>query len=146
MAYGKSTPTYPTDTVVVQINECLTRLGKTLLPGTWAVESYPLLRYIPGYFRVLQNWHAEELALFREQVSNVRQEMLREKEEALSFSPVEMDERMEKAKRHSQNSFVRYLLERQEKFELSDDELAYVAGSMFGAGADTVCFTFPFFF
>ena len=31
-----------------------------------------------------------------------------------------------------------YLLERQEGMGLSDDELAYLAGSMFGAGSDTV--------
>lgn len=31
-----------------------------------------------------------------------------------------------------------YLLEQQEESGLSDDELAYLAGSMFGAGSDTV--------
>ena len=31
-----------------------------------------------------------------------------------------------------------YLLERQEGMGLSDDELAYLAGSMFGAGSDSV--------
>lgn len=35
--------------------------------------------------------------------------------------------------------FVTYLLEGQEELGLSDDELAYLAGSMFGAGSDTVC-------
>ena len=35
-------------------------------------------------------------------------------------------------------SFARYLLENQEKEGLGDDELAYIAGSMFGAGTDTV--------
>ena len=34
--------------------------------------------------------------------------------------------------------FAKYLIERQNEFELDDDELAYLAGSMFGAGSDTV--------
>ena len=34
--------------------------------------------------------------------------------------------------------FVTYLLEKQEEMGMSDDELAYLAGSMFGAGSDTV--------
>lgn len=38
----------------------------------------------------------------------------------------------------SKNYIARYSLEHQAEFELSDDELAYVTGSMFGAGADTV--------
>jgi cytochrome P450 len=34
-------------------------------------------------------------------------------------------------------SFGKYLLERQQELELSDNETAYLAGSMFGAGSDT---------
>ena len=34
-------------------------------------------------------------------------------------------------------SFGKYLLERQKELELSDNETAYLAGSMFGAGSDT---------
>lgn len=41
-------------------------------------------------------------------------------------------------KQEAQPCFAKYLLERQQEFELSDDELAYLAGSMFGAGSDTV--------
>ena len=35
-------------------------------------------------------------------------------------------------------SFTKYLLKNHEKEGLSDNEFAYVVGSMFGAGADTV--------
>lgn len=38
----------------------------------------------------------------------------------------------------AQPSFVTYLLDYQEEFGLGDDELAYLAGSMFGAGSDSV--------
>ena len=34
-------------------------------------------------------------------------------------------------------SFGKYLLERQQELELSDNETAYLAGSMFGTGSDT---------
>jgi hypothetical protein len=41
------------------------------------------------------------------------------------------------------DSFASYLLAHQEEYSLSDDEAAYLAGSMFGAGADTVRPPFP---
>lgn len=40
---------------------------------------------------------------------------------------------------HIEECFAKYLLEHQTQNDLSDDEMAYLAGSMFGAGADTVC-------
>ena len=40
--------------------------------------------------------------------------------------------------RETRPSFTKYLLENQEKEDLHDNELAYAAGSIFGAGADTV--------
>ncbi|KAK0497939.1 cytochrome P450 [Armillaria luteobubalina] len=35
------------------------------------------------------------------------------------------------------SSFGKYLIERQKEYQLNDDETAYLAGSMFGAGSDT---------
>lgn len=35
-------------------------------------------------------------------------------------------------------SFAGYLLDHQKEFDLTDEELAYLAGSMYGAGSDTV--------
>lgn len=35
------------------------------------------------------------------------------------------------------DSFGKYLLERQPELDLSDDQTAYLAGSIFGAGSDT---------
>lgn len=58
----------------------------------------------------------EELTLFKSQLQSVRQKM-------------ECGE--------VPQSFGKYLLERQNELELSDDETAYLAGSMFGAGSDT---------
>lgn len=41
--------------------------------------------------------------------------------------------------------FAKKILERQEEYGLTDNEAAYLAGSMFGAGADTVSFLGLFF-
>ncbi|KAG6875606.1 hypothetical protein C0993_008334, partial [Termitomyces sp. T159_Od127] len=35
------------------------------------------------------------------------------------------------------SSFAKYLIERQESLSVSDDETAYLAGALFGAGSDT---------
>jgi hypothetical protein len=37
-----------------------------------------------------------------------------------------------------QPCFAKYVIERQSEYDLTDDESAYLAGSMFGAGSDTV--------
>jgi cytochrome P450 len=74
-------------------------------------------RYVPGYLKELQDGHAEELNLFKTQLAEVHAKMQRG--EALL------------------PSFGKYLLERQSELELTDNETAYLAGSMFGAGSDT---------
>ncbi|KZT26043.1 cytochrome P450 [Neolentinus lepideus HHB14362 ss-1] len=116
LTYGKTTSTSYSDPVVQEVNKCLTRLGVTLQPGKWLVDAFPILRYVPGYLKTLQEWHQEELALFRSQVEAVRKQI-----ESGQARP----------------SFAKYLLERQADFDLTDNELAYLAGSMFGAGSDT---------
>ncbi|KAF8797498.1 cytochrome P450 [Phlegmacium glaucopus] len=116
LAYGQNPKSYE-DPDIQAVNRCLTRLGNTLRPGVWKVDVYPFLRYIPGYLKELQDGHAEELALFKRQLNVVRSNM----ERGEGLPP----------------SFGKYLLERQKELELSDNETAYLAGSMFGAGSDT---------
>ncbi|KAF8148666.1 cytochrome P450 [Crassisporium funariophilum] len=116
LAYGKNPKTYD-DPDVVAVNRCLTRLGNTLRPGVWKVDVYPFLRYVPGYLKELQDGHSEELGLFKSQLNEVKLK-------------VENGEEVPQ-------SFGKYLLERQKELDLSDNETAYLAGSMFGAGSDT---------
>ncbi|KAJ2917541.1 hypothetical protein MD484_g2847, partial [Candolleomyces efflorescens] len=116
LAYGKD-PKGRDDPNIDAVNRCLTRLGHALRPGLWRVDVYPFLRYIPGYLKELQDGHAEELALFKGQLVEVKKAMDRGEEVPQSFG--------------------KYLVERQAELELSDDETAYLAGSMFGAGSDT---------
>jgi len=77
MTYGKLTPTSYSDHEVIQVNKCLARLGVTMRPGAWLVDTYPILRYIPRYLTQLKEWHEEELQLFTEQLDVVKKMIVR---------------------------------------------------------------------
>jgi cytochrome P450 len=105
------------DPDVASVNACLRRLGENLIPGKWKVNTLPFMKYIPGYLKELHDGHAEELALFKRKLFEVKDKVAK---------GVEVP-----------NSFGRYLLEKQKVLGLSDDEAAYLAGSLFGAGSET---------
>lgn len=116
IAYGKTTPTSYSDPEVRAVNKCLARLGAALRPGANFVDTYPILRYIPGYGSHLRRYQKEEEALYKKEVNTVRRNL---------------------AKGEAQPSFAAYLLEHQDRLGLSDRELYYLAGAIFGAGSDT---------
>ena len=72
LTYGKTSPTTYTDPEVLEVNKCLNRLAVSLRPGAYLVDSFPLLRHVPGYLSDLRRWHMDELRLFREQLSVVK--------------------------------------------------------------------------
>jgi len=116
LAYGVF-PNGPNDPDIEAVNDCLYMLGITMRPGAWLVDYWPILQYIPGYLKELQDGHAKELSLFKRKLFEVKDKLARGEEIA--------------------NCFAKHLLERQADLELSDNETAYLAGSMFGAGSDT---------
>ncbi|KAH7922012.1 cytochrome P450 [Leucogyrophana mollusca] len=116
ITYGKSTPTSANDQEVVRINKVARIFLSVILPGAYLVERIPLLRYFPGYTKDLDQWHDEELRLFTEQVDRVKSEV---------------------ATNAAGPSFVKTLLENGDTHQLSPDEMAYLAGTLFGAGSDT---------
>ncbi|KAA1472624.1 cytochrome P450 [Dentipellis sp. KUC8613] len=116
LTYGKPSPSFKSDPDVVLVTQCLMRLGAAIRPGAHLVEHLPWLQYIPFYGKTLRQYHREELDLFRRQLRETRQQM------AMGKAP---------------SSFGKYLLERQQELSLSDDEIAYLCGSMFGAGSET---------
>lgn len=141
ISYGKTTPTSYSDPEVQAVNCCLRRLGSALRPGTYLVDTYSFLRYIPGYLSHLRKYHEEELQLFREQVNVVRKQLVtvittvhRSKQglSRIGYCSLTL------AAGEAQPSFTTYLLDNQQTLGLSDNELAYLVGSMFGAGSDTV--------
>ncbi|KAI9461381.1 cytochrome P450 [Boletus coccyginus] len=116
ITYGKTTPTAYSDPEVVAVNRCLARFGQAMRPGAYLVDTYPILKYVPGYLTQLKKWHEEELALFQGQLNLVREQMERG---------------------DAKPCFSKFLLENQREYGVADAEIAYVAGSMFGAGSDT---------
>lgn len=76
ITYGKTTPTAYSDPEVVAVNRCLSRFGQVMRPGAYLVDTYPILKYVPGYLTQLRKWHQEELALFQGQLNLVRERMV----------------------------------------------------------------------
>lgn len=76
LTYGKITPTSYSDPEVQEINRYLARLGTALRPGAYLVDSFPILRYLPGYLSKLKRYHREELSLFMRQLEGVRRNMV----------------------------------------------------------------------
>ncbi|KAG1801962.1 cytochrome P450, partial [Suillus variegatus] len=114
--YGKITPTSYTDPEVVAVNKTLGRFHQAIRPGAYLVDTYPILRFVPGYLSQLKAWHKEEHALYNRQLDAVRRQM-REGTTAPSFA--------------------RFILEHQKQYQLEDKDLEYVAGTMFAAGSGT---------
>lgn len=117
ITYGKTTRTKWFDEDVKAVNECLERLGRSLAPGKYWVDKIPLLRYLPfdiqNWKADGKKWHKTELALFSKQLNQVRDDI--KKGEGI-------------------DCFARYIIGHQVEYQLSNDEAAYLAGSMFGAG------------
>ncbi|KAH9948109.1 cytochrome P450 [Amylocystis lapponica] len=116
LAYGKTTPTSYSDPEVESVNRAMERFASALRPGAYLVDTYPALRYIPGYLDDLRKYHQEEYELYRGQVDIVKGKLI-----AGQAPP----------------SFTAHLLENQNEFGLDNKELAFLTGSMFGAGSDT---------
>lgn len=92
MTYGKATSTY-NDPEVIQVNTSAQIVGRTMLPGAWLVDSYPILQYVPGYLSQLKSWHAEELQLFRGQLNRVRGQIVSVHADQLESDFAQLSER-----------------------------------------------------
>ncbi|KAG1854462.1 cytochrome P450 [Suillus subalutaceus] len=114
--YGKTTPTSYTDPEVVAVCKSSARFGRAMKPGAYLVDTYPILRFVPGYLSQLKAWHQDELALFNGQLDVVRKQM---------------------REGTARPCFARFILEQQKQYQLEGKELGYVAGGMFAAGSDT---------
>jgi cytochrome P450 len=91
------------------------------IPGKYAVERYPALKYLPSF---LAPW---------------KKEVLQQRQKDIQLYTELMDEVREKVvKGTAPTCFAKHLLEEQESLGMSDMEIAYTAGSPFGAGVETV--------
>ncbi|KAG2753557.1 hypothetical protein P692DRAFT_20829083 [Suillus brevipes Sb2] len=57
-------------------NECF--LGMQLPWSSYLVDTYPILRFVPGYLNQLKVWRQEKHALFKGQLDAVRRQMVRD--------------------------------------------------------------------
>ncbi|KAG1820042.1 cytochrome P450 [Suillus variegatus] len=115
ITYGKMTPTSYTDPAVVDMNRFSARLGQAVKPGAYLVDTYPILRFVPGYLRQLKAWNREEMVFYNEQLDAVRRQM----REGIAMP-----------------SFAKFMLENQKQYQIGDKELAFLGGVVFGAGTD----------
>ncbi|KIY70581.1 cytochrome P450 [Cylindrobasidium torrendii FP15055 ss-10] len=120
MTYGKGAPSSGSDPDVANVLKCIERIGKAVRPGSYIVEKYPFLKYVPFYGRELRQWHRDEQALFSRQLNSVRTRLV------------------------IGGCFGKYLIESQKELGLDNDEMAYLAGTMFGAGSATTASTISF--
>lgn len=123
ITYGKTTPSAYTDPEIIAVNRCMDRFSQTAAPGSYLVDLFPFLKYVPGYMRTLRKWHKEELALFQGQINIVKQRL---------------------AEGKVQPCFAKYLLEHQVQEQIGENQLAYLAGTMFGNGADSTAIVIGF--
>ncbi|KAI1342943.1 cytochrome P450 [Xylariaceae sp. FL0016] len=119
IGYGKRIVTGKEEPLrrIIQVNHHLERIAS---PGSYLVDTLPVLKYLPTWLAPFKNegarLHDEELGLFRELLEEVRQKM------------------------HDGTAvpcFASEFIRRQEKSQLSDDEGAYLVGTMFEAGSGT---------
>ncbi|KAM5511934.1 hypothetical protein FOXYSP1_06734 [Fusarium oxysporum f. sp. phaseoli] len=120
VTYGRRVEDVRSDIVVRRNAEAMERLTMVNIPGKYAVERYPALKYLPTF---LAPW---------------KKEVLQQRQKDIQLYTELMDEVREKvAQGTSPTCFAKHLLEEQESLGMSDLEIAYTAGSPFGAGVET---------
>ncbi|KAK5310121.1 hypothetical protein LTR93_012107 [Exophiala xenobiotica] len=128
IGYGKTIDTGDEPDVrdAVQVVHTVERVAA---PGAYLVDTFPVLLHLPAWLapfkREAARLHEFEITLFRRLLSEVRDKM--------------------KANNTSE-CFMKIFLEKQEEFGLSDDEGAYVVGTLFEAGAGTTASAMMSFF
>ncbi|KAK7757152.1 hypothetical protein SLS62_000701 [Diatrype stigma] len=120
VTYGRRVEDVRTDVVVRRNAESMDRLTSVNIPGKFAVERYPALKYVPS---ILAPWKAE---------------VLKQRKKDIDLYNILMDEvRNRVAKGISPPCFAKQLLDEQANIGMSDLEVAYAAGTPFGAGVET---------
>lgn len=109
------------DPLVTQVNQCLTTGSRYLIPQGSLLDQYTLLRYLPPWInpwlKTGQELHRRELSLFLGVFHQVRERRDKEEED----SPVHQ-------------CFAAKVQQRQQEYNLTDEEACYLSGSLFGAG------------
>jgi len=108
------------DPLVNRINDLMHRLVRAALPGAFLVEIFPVMKYLPSWMakwkREGLEWHRKDTEMFQDLMLDVEKQM----------------------KYGTNNpSFSSLLLDKRDKHALTKKEESWLAGTMFGAGAET---------
>ncbi|EGS17163.1 uncharacterized protein CTHT_0064770 [Thermochaetoides thermophila DSM 1495] len=120
VTYGRRVEDVKTDKVVRMNAESMTRLTLVNIPGKYAVERYPLLKHVPSF---LAPWKREVLEQRRKDI------------EMYTGLMEDVKKRLTAGK--LPDCFAKHLLDEQKNLGMTDLEIAYTAGSPFGAGVET---------
>ncbi|KAK8112121.1 uncharacterized protein PG998_008578 [Apiospora kogelbergensis] len=129
VTYGRRVTDVASDEVVRCNIEAMERLTSVNIPGKYAAERYPVLKYVPAIFAP---WKAEVL---KQRQKDIRM-----------YMGLLNDIKDKVARGVATPCFTTHLLEEQEALGMTDLELAYTAGSPFGAGIETTSGTLASFF
>ncbi|AEO67375.1 uncharacterized protein THITE_2116283 [Thermothielavioides terrestris NRRL 8126] len=120
VTYGRRVEDVDTDAVVRMNDEAMDRLTSVNIPGKYAVERYPALKYVPSIFAP---WKAQVLE--------------QRKKDIQMYTGLMDDVRKRLAAGKLPDCFAKHLLDEQHNLGMSDLEVAYTAGTPFGAGVET---------
>ncbi|EIM88908.1 cytochrome P450 [Stereum hirsutum FP-91666 SS1] len=127
--YGMEPIKSKDDPLVVRINDLMHRLVRATLPGAFLVEIFPVMKRLPEFLAPWKKegleWHRRDTVMFQEFMDKVRGQM--------------------KAG-ESKPSFAAGLIEKEKHHNLSKKEESWLAGTMFGAGAETTAAALSVFF
>jgi len=108
------------DVLVAKIHAQISRLANSVLPGAYLVEIFPIMKRLPNWLakwkREGEEWHRKDTEMFEGFMNGVSEKII-----AGDTSP----------------TFVASLVENQVKYGLTRKQTAWLAGTMFGAGAET---------
>ncbi|KAK3903491.1 cytochrome P450 [Staphylotrichum tortipilum] len=120
VTYGRRVEDVRTDAVVRMNAESMDRLTSVNIPGKYAVERYPALKHVPAIFAP---WKAQVLEQRNKDIQ--------------MYTGLMNDAKQRLAEGVLPDCFAKHLLDEQHNLGMSDLEIAYTAGSPFGAGVET---------
>ncbi|GAA6009287.1 hypothetical protein JCM10207_004336 [Rhodosporidiobolus poonsookiae] len=127
--YGRRVHNVHTDTVVCENRRSMDVLTSVNIPGKYLVEALPVMLKLPNFLTPWRTYAIEQ----------------RQRDIDLYLGLVQ-DVKAQMEKGTAPFSFARQLIENQEKFGMTDLEVAYTCSTPFGAGVETSSGTLLSFF
>ncbi|KAK4677605.1 hypothetical protein QC764_300240 [Podospora pseudoanserina] len=120
VTYGRRVTDVRKDEVVEMNRLAMERLTLVNIPGKYAVERYPALKYVPA---ILAPWK--------------RMVLEQREKDVQMYTSLMNDVKSRMAEGRLPDCFAKHLLDEQKGLGMTDLEVAYTAGTPFGAGVET---------